>query len=209
MPARPMAPLATAAPFLVIALIAGCAMAGQAQSPVPSDEPSVTPSAGDTAIPPGGGGQAYDGQLLGFTIADVEALAADRGLECTIDEPVGHDVGYFCRTSTPEFETSNWFMIEGHTWDDEAYDLSILTSTTPPDVRASRDAVADIAETLMPWIADLGWFRDGVFSCRPGRQGARQDDNFGPHYSMCARSSRDPAGDGTRSGADLDIATEP
>ena len=204
-----MAPLATAAPFLAIALIAGCAMAGPAQSPVPSDEPSVMPSAGDTAIPSGGGEQAYDGQLLGFTIADVEALAVDLGLECTIDEPVGDDVGYFCRTSTPEFDTPEWFIIQGHTSGDEAYNLSILTSTAPPNERASRDAVADIAETLMPWIADLGWYRSGDFDCRAGRQGARQNDNFGPDYSICASSSPDPGGDGTRSGADLDIATEP
>ena len=204
-----MAPLATAGALLAVALIAGCALAGQTRSPVPSDEPSVKPSAGDTAVPSGGDGPTYDGQLLGFTIADVEALAVDLGLECTIDEPLGHDVGYFCRTSTPELDTPEWFMVSGHMWGDEAYNLSILASTAPPNERASRDAVADIAETLMPWIADLGWYRSGDFNCRAGRQGARQDGNFGPHYSMCASSSPDPGGDGTRSGADLDIATEP
>lgn len=71
-----MAPLAAAAALLVIAVIAGCALAGQTQSPIPSDEPSVKPSAGDSAIPSGGDRQTYDGQLLGFTIADVEALAS-------------------------------------------------------------------------------------------------------------------------------------
>ena len=209
MSAPPVAPLAAAAAILAIALMAGCELAGQTQSPVPSDQPSVVPSAAVTALPSGADGRAYEGQLLGVTVADVEALAVDLGLECTIDEPLGHDVGYFCRTSTPEADTPEWFVVTGHMWDDEAYDLEILTTTAPPDERASRDAVADIAETLMPWIADLGWYRSGDFDCRAGRQGARQADDFGPHYSMCASSSPDPGGDGTRSGADLDIATEP
>jgi hypothetical protein len=204
-----MAPLAAAAALLAIALIAGCTLAGQTQSPVPSDEPSVMPSAGDTAIPSGGGEQAYEGQLLGVTVVDVEALAVDLGLECTIDEPLGHDVGYFCRTSTPEADTPEWFIVTGHMWDDEAYNLSVIASTAPPDEQASRDAVADIVETLMPWIADLDWYRSGDFDCRAGRQGDREFDNFGPEYSICALSSADVGGDGSRSVAGLDIATEP
>jgi hypothetical protein len=204
-----MAPLAAAAALLVIAVIAGCALAGQTQSPTPSDEPSVKPSAGDTATPSGGDGQTYDGQLLGFTIADVEALAADRGLEC-VNEPEGGGFSYFCRTRTPEFDTPEWFIVQGHTFSgDEAYNLSIATTTAPPNEQASRDAVADIAETLMPWITDLGWYRSGDFYCGAGRQGAPEYDNFGPEYSICASSSSDPSGDGTRSGAELDIATEP
>jgi hypothetical protein len=198
-----------AAAILAIALVAGCALAGQTQTRMPSDEPSVKPSAVATAIPSGSVGQSYDGQLLGFTIADVEALAADLGLECTTDEPYGDYGGFFCRTSTPEFDTPEWIIIDGHTFGDEAYNLTILTSTAPPNEQASRDSVADIAETLMPWIADLGWYRSGDFDCRAGRQGDREYDNFGPHYSMCASSSPDPGGDGTRSGAQLDIATEP
>src|SRR5687767_14229421 len=77
------------------------------------------------------------------------------------------------------------------------------------------DAISDeqdahnIAETLMPWIADLGWYLSGDFDCGIGRQGAREYDNFGPDYSICANSSSDPGGDGIRSGAELDIATEP
>ena len=204
-----MAPLAAAAALLAIAATAGCALSGQIQSPIPSEEPSVEPGAGDTATPSGDDRQTYDGQLLGFTIADVEALAAELGLECINDEPYGHVVGYFCKSSTPEFETPEWFLIQGHTFGDEAYNLSIVTTTAPPDERASRDAAADIAETLMPWIADLGWYRSGHFDCGVGRRGAREDDNFGPDYSICASSSSDPGGDGIRSGATLDIATEP
>ena len=34
-------------------------------------------------------------------------------------------------------------------------------------------------------------------------------DGVGPVYSICGSSSADPGGDGIRSGADLDIATEP
>lgn len=204
-----MAPLAAGAALLAIALIAGCTSAGQTQSPIQSDEPSVKPSAGDTAIPSGGDGQTYDGQLLGFTIADVEALAADLGLDCINDEPYGDDFGFFCRTSTPEFDTPGWFIISGYISGDEAYNLYIVTSTAPPNEHASRDAVADIAETLMPWIADLGWYRSGDFDCGAGRQGDREYDNFGPDYSICASSSSDPGGDGMRSGAELDIATEP
>lgn len=204
-----MAPPAAAAALLAIAVIAGCALAGQTESPspIPSDEP-VKPSAGDTATPSGGDRQTYDGQLLGFTIADVEALAADRGLECT-NEPEADGFGYFCKTQTPEFDTPEWFMVLGYTSGDEAYDLNIVTSTAPPNEQASRDAVADIAETLMPWIADLGWYRSGDFNCGAGRQGDREYDNFGPDYSICANSSPDPGGDGIRSGAELDIATEP
>lgn len=170
---------------------------------------SFKPSAADTAIASGGDGQIYDGQLLGFTIADVETLAADLGLECTKEQPYGDDIGFFCRTSTPESDTPEWFIIQGHVFGDEAYNLTILTSTAPPNEHASRDAAADIAETLMPWIADLGWYRSGDFECRAGRQGDREFDNFGPDYSICASSSSDPGGDGTRSGAELDIATEP
>ncbi|HYI67201.1 MAG TPA: hypothetical protein VEW95_09775 [Candidatus Limnocylindrales bacterium] len=207
--ARPMAFLAAVAAFLAIALIAGCALEGQTRSPMPSDEPSVEPSAGDTAIPSGGDRQIYDGQLLGFTIADVEALALDLGLECT-NEPIYDGFGYHCQTRTPEFDTRQWFMIVGHTFSgDEAYNLNIITSTRPPNEQASRDAVADIAETLMPWITDLGWYRSGDFHCGAGRQGAPAYDNFGPVYSICGSSSPDPGGDGMRSGADLDIATEP
>lgn len=210
MSARPMPPLAAAAAaLLAIAVIAGCASAGQTQIPMPSDEPSVEPSAGDTATPSGGDGQTYDGELLGFTIADVEALAADLGLECA-NERIYDGFGYYCETRTPEFDTREWFMIVGHTFSgDEAYNLYIVTSTAPPNEQASRDAVADIAETLMPWIADLGWYRSGDFNCGEGRQGDREYDNFGPHYSICASSSSDPGGDGIRSGATLDIATEP
>lgn len=205
-----MPPLAAAAAaLLIIAVIAGCALSGQTESPIPSDEPGVEPSAGDTAVPSGGDGQTYDGQLLGFTIADVEALAADLGLECTNDEPVADVFGYFCKTRTPEFDTPEWFIVQGYTSGDEAYNLYIVTSTAPPNEQASRDAVADIAETLMPWIADLGWYRSGDFNCGEGRQGDREYDNFGPHYSICASSSSDPGGDGIRSGATLDIATEP
>ena len=204
-----MAPLVTAGALLAIALIAGCALAGQTRSPIPSDEPSVKPIAGDTAVASGGDGPTYDGQLLGFTIADVEALAADLGLECSPEYAYGNDVSYFCKTSTPEFDTPMWFMVTGHAWVDEAYNLSILASTAPPNEQASRDAVADIAETLMPWIADLSWYRSGDFDCRAGRQGDREYDNFGPHYSICASSASDQVGDGTRSVADLDIATEP
>jgi len=208
MSAGPMAPLMAAAATLAITVIAGCALSGQTQSPIPSDE-LVKPSAGDTATPSGGDGQTYDGQLLGFTIADVEALAADLGLECSTDEPVGDGFGYFCKTRTPEFDTPEWFIIVGHISGDEAYNLNIITSTGPPNEQASRDAVADIAETLMPWITDLGWYRSGDFYCGAGRQGAPEYDNFGPDYSICASSSADPSGDGIRSGAELDIATEP
>ena len=204
-----MAPLAAAAALLAIALIAGCALAGQTRRPIPTDEPSVKPSAGDTAVPSGGDGQTYDGQLLGFTIADVEALAADLGLECSPEHAYGNDVSYFCKTSTPEFDTPMSFMVTGHAWGDEAYNLSVLASTAPPNEEASRDAVADVVETLMPWIADLGWYRSGDFNCGAGRQGDREYDNFGPDYSICASSSADPGGDGMRSGAELDIATEP
>src|SRR5918999_1375859 len=62
---RPMAPLTAAAAILAITVIAGCAFAGETQSPIPTDEP-INPGAGDTATPPGGDGHAYDGQLLGF-----------------------------------------------------------------------------------------------------------------------------------------------
>jgi hypothetical protein len=206
--AAPMAPL-TAAAVLIIAIAAGCALPARTESPSPSGVSSSGPSAGNSAAPSGGAGPTYDGRLLGFTIADVEALAAHRGLECTHDAPVGHDVYYFCTTSTPEFDTPDWFMVVGHLWDDEAYNLSIITSTAPPDEEGSRDAVADIAETLMPWIADLGWYRRGDAECRAGRQGDREYDNFGPEYSICGTSSADPGGDGTRSGAELDIANEP
>jgi hypothetical protein len=203
-----MAPLAGAAVFLAIAVMAGCASSGQTQSPIPSDEPSMQ-SAGDTATPSGGDGRTYDGQLLGFTIADVEALAADLGLECT-NERIYDGFAYHCETRTPQFDTREWFMIVGHTFSgDEAYNLHIITSTGPPNEQASRDAVGDIAETLMPWITDLGWYRSGDFYCGPGRQGAPEFDNFGPVYSICGSSSADPGGDGIRSGADLDIATEP
>jgi len=202
-----MAPLTAAAALLAITVIAGCALAGEPESPIPSDEP-VKPSAGDTTTPSGGDGQTYDGQLLGFTIADVDALAADRGLECT-NEPEVDGFGYFCKTRTPEFDAPEWFIIQGYTSGDEAYNLSILTSTAPPNEHASRDAVADIAEALMPWITDLGWYRSGDFYCGAGRQGAPEYDNFGPEYSICGSSSADPSGDGIRSGAELDIATEP
>ena len=204
-----MAPLAAATALLAIAVIAGCASSAQTQSPIPSDEPSVKPSAGDTATPSGGDGQTYDGELLGFTIADVEALAADRGLECT-NVRIYDGFNYHCETRTPEFDTREWFSITGHTFSgDEAYNLSIATSTGPPNEQASRNAVADIAEILMPWITDLAWYRSGDFYCGPGRQGAPEFNNFGPVHSICGSSSPDPGGDGVRSGATLDIATEP
>ena len=190
---------------LMASVLAGCALSGQTHSPMPSEQASVPPSVGETATPSRGEGQTYDGQLLGVTITDLDALAAELGLECD-HEPMYDDFTSFCRTRTPEFETPEWFMISGHTSGDEAYNLSIFTSTAPPNEQASRDAVADIVETLMPWIADLGWYRSGDFDCGAGRRGDREFDNFGPEYSMCASSS---AGDGTRSQADLDIATEP
>ena len=190
-----MAALAAAAALLAIALIAGCTLTGQTQDPIPSDGPSIEPSAGDTAIPSVGDGQTYDGQLLGFTVADVEALGVDLGLECAPDHRVGNDVSYFCKTSTPELDTPMWFMLTGHAWGDEAYNLSVFASTAPPDEQASRDAVADIAETLMPWIADLDWYRSGDFHCRAGRQGDREVNNFGPAYSICGSASADPGGE--------------
>ena len=205
----PVTPVASAAPLLAIALLAGCALGDQARSSIPSDEPSGKPRAGETPIPSVREGRPYDGRLLGFTIADIKALAADRGLECTPDHAFGNDISYFCTTSTPELDTPMWLRVTGHTWGDEAYNLSVFASTAPPDEQASRDAVADIVVSLMPWIADLGWYRSGDFDCGAGRQGDREFHNFGPEYSICAISSADLGGDGSRSATELDIATEP
>ena len=207
--ATPRAALAAVRGLLVIALIAGCAFAGESQGLIPSDGPGVSPDAGATAIPSDRDGRTYDGELLGFTIADVEAIAADLGLVCTYGAPVGDASDFFCKTSTPEFDTPQWFIVTGHMWGDEAYNLSIVSSTGPPDEQASRDAAADIAETLMPWITDLGWYHSGDYYCGPGRHPVPQFDNFGPHYSICGSSSPDTGGDGLRSDAGLDIATEP
>ena len=197
---------AAAGALLAIAVIAGCAVPVQSQGPISREEAKAEPSA--SATPDIGQGRTYDGHLLGFTVAHVEALAADLGMECT-NRSENDGSGYFCRTRTPEFDTPEWFLIAGHTAGDEAYNLNIITSTAPPNEQVSRDAVADIAEALMPWITDLGWYRSGDFHCGAGRQGAPAYDNFGPEYSICASSSADPGGDGTRSGAELDIATEP
>jgi hypothetical protein len=189
-----------AAAIVAIVLMAGCTLTSP--SPLPSDEPTI-PAAGDSTNPSGGDLQTYDGQLLGFTIADVEALAADRGLEC-IDQDHG---GFYCQTATPELVTPTWFVVLGYTWGDEAYNLSITTTSWPPNEQANRDAAADVAETLMPWITDLGWYRSGDFDCRAARQGDEDFDNFGPEYSICAHSS--PGDADTRSNTVLDIATEP
>ena len=99
--------------------------------------------------------------------------------------------------------------LEGHVALDEVVADDRGVAAREPDEGVSRAAVADIAEALMPWITDLGWYRSGDFQCGPGRQGAPEYDDFGPEYSICASSSADPGGDGTRSGAELDIATEP
>lgn len=208
MSGRPTAPFAAGAALLAIALMAGCALAGQSHVSIPSDEPSVRPSGGDTAIPSGGDGQTYDGQLLGFTIADVEAIAADLGLEC-VEEPENDGFYFDCMTSASSLETPEWFAINARTSGEEAYILIIVTSTAPPNEQASRDAAADIAETLMPWITDLGWYRSGNYYCGPGRHPVPEFDNFGPDYSICGSSSPDAGGDGITSSAELGIVTDP